>query len=124
MLSHPNSKEISMIQVNGLIKDYGARRAIDNLQHSMPNREKSSGFLVPTAQARPPQCASWPVTCLPLMGSAIVAGYDVVEESLEVRKRVGYLPETVPFTTDMTAVDYLKIHGRVEAYPKCGRTRL
>ena len=36
-----------------------------------------------------------------------MAGYDVVDESLEVRKRVGYLPETVPLYSDMTAFEYL-----------------
>jgi gliding motility-associated transport system ATP-binding protein len=44
----------------------------------------------------------------PSSGNAQVAGYDVVEQSLEVRKRVGYLPETVPLYTDMTVYDYLK----------------
>ena len=45
------------------------------------------------------------------------AGYDVVEESLEVRKRVGYLPETVPLYTDMTAVDYLKFMADLRHIP-------
>ena len=42
------------------------------------------------------------------MGVARVAGFDVVDQSLEVRKRVGYLPETVPLYPDMTVFDYLK----------------
>jgi len=42
------------------------------------------------------------------MGIARVAGFDVVDQSLEVRKRVGYLPETVPLYSDMTVFDYLK----------------
>jgi ABC-2 type transport system ATP-binding protein len=46
-----------------------------------------------------------------------VAGYDVVEESLEVRKRVGYLPETVPLYNDMTAVDYLKFMAELRRIP-------
>jgi ABC-2 type transport system ATP-binding protein len=44
----------------------------------------------------------------PTSGSAQVAGYDVVDQSLEVRKRVGYLPETVPLYPDMTVFNYLK----------------
>jgi ABC-2 type transport system ATP-binding protein len=46
-----------------------------------------------------------------------VAGYDVVEESLEVRKRVGYLPETVPLYTDMVVFDYLKFMGELRKIP-------
>jgi len=44
----------------------------------------------------------------PTAGVAKVAGFDVVDQSIEVRRRVGYLPETVPLYTDMTVFDYLK----------------
>jgi gliding motility-associated transport system ATP-binding protein len=47
----------------------------------------------------------------PTSGVARVAGFDVVDQSLEVRKRVGYLPETVPLYPDMTVYDYLKYMG-------------
>jgi ABC-2 type transport system ATP-binding protein len=53
----------------------------------------------------------------PTDGTAIVAGYNVVEESLEVRKRVGYLPETVPLYDDMTAIDYLKFMADLRRIP-------
>ena len=44
----------------------------------------------------------------PTSGKAQVAGFDVVDQSLEVRKRVGYMPETIPLYPDMTVIDYLK----------------
>jgi ABC-2 type transport system ATP-binding protein len=53
----------------------------------------------------------------PTEGTAIVAGYDVMEESMEVRKRVGYLPETVPLYNDMTALDYLKYMADLRKIP-------
>jgi len=53
----------------------------------------------------------------PTDGTAIVAGYDVVEESLEVRRRVGYLPETVPLYNDMTALEYLKFMASLRRIP-------
>ncbi len=53
----------------------------------------------------------------PTEGTAVVAGYDVVEESLEVRKRVGYLPETVPLYDDMTAIEYLKFMAELRRIP-------
>jgi ABC-2 type transport system ATP-binding protein len=54
----------------------------------------------------------------PSEGTATVAGYDIIEESLEVRKRVGYLPETVPLYTDMTALDYLKFMADLRHIPE------
>lgn len=53
----------------------------------------------------------------PTDGEAIVAGYDVVEESLEVRKRVGYLPESVPLYYDMVVSEYLKYMGELRRIP-------
>ncbi|MGZ9167047.1 MAG: ABC transporter ATP-binding protein, partial [Anaerolineales bacterium] len=53
----------------------------------------------------------------PTDGTAIVAGYNVVEESLEVRRRVGYLPETVPLYDDMTALEYLKFMADLRKIP-------
>jgi ABC-2 type transport system ATP-binding protein len=53
----------------------------------------------------------------PTDGEAIVAGYDVVEESLEVRRRVGYLPETVPLYNEMVVFDYLKFMGELRHIP-------
>jgi len=45
----------------------------------------------------------------PTSGSVVIGGFDVIEQSLEVRKLVGYLPETVPLYPDMTVFDYLKL---------------
>ncbi len=53
----------------------------------------------------------------PTDGTARVAGYDVVAESLEVRRRVGYLPETVPLYSDMTAYEYLKFMADLRHLP-------
>jgi ABC-2 type transport system ATP-binding protein len=53
----------------------------------------------------------------PTFGSAQIAGFDVVEESIEVRRRVGYLPETVPLYSDMTVFDYLKFMADLRHLP-------
>jgi ABC-2 type transport system ATP-binding protein len=53
----------------------------------------------------------------PTSGTAIIAGYDIVKDSLEARKRVGYLPETVPLYTDMTARNYLKFMADLRKLP-------
>ncbi|HEX6269800.1 MAG TPA: ATP-binding cassette domain-containing protein [Anaerolineales bacterium] len=112
-----------MIQVNGLTKDYGVRRAIENLTFDAEQGE-IVGFLGPNGAGKTTTMRILTGYMPPTDGTASVAGYDVVEESLEVRRRVGYLPETVPLYNDMTALEYLKFmadlrhipNSRVRAY--------
>ena len=105
-----------MIQVNGLTKDYGARRAIANLTFDAEQGE-IVGFLGPNGAGKTTTMRILTGYMPPTEGTATVAGYDVVEESLEVRKRVGYLPETVPLYSDMTALDYLKFMADLRHIP-------
>jgi ABC-2 type transport system ATP-binding protein len=96
-----------MIQVEGLTKDYGLRRAIDNLTF---NAEKGEivGFLGPNGAGKTTTMRILTGYMPPTAGKAMVAGFDVVEQSLDVRRRVGYLPETVPLYPDMIVYEYLK----------------
>jgi len=105
-----------MIQVNGLTKDYGARRAIANLTFDAEQGE-IVGFLGPNGAGKTTTMRILTGYMPPTEGTATVAGYDVVEESLEVRKRVGYLPETVPLYSDMTALEYLKFMADLRHIP-------
>jgi ABC-2 type transport system ATP-binding protein len=105
-----------MIKVTGLTKDYGARRAIHNLNFDAQQGE-IVGFLGPNGAGKTTTLRILTGYMPPTDGEAIVAGYDVVEESLEVRKRVGYLPETVPLYTDMVVFDYLKFMGDLRRIP-------
>ena len=105
-----------MIKVSGLTKDYGARRAMHNLNFDAQQGE-IVGFLGPNGAGKTTTLRILTGYMPPTDGEAIVAGYDVVEESLEVRKRVGYLPETVPLYTDMVVFDYLKFMGDLRKIP-------
>jgi len=105
-----------MIKVSGLTKDYGTRRAITNLSFDAQQGE-IVGFLGPNGAGKTTTMRILTGYMPPTDGEAIVAGYDVVEESLEVRKRVGYLPETVPLYTDMVVFDYLKFMGDLRKIP-------
>jgi ABC-2 type transport system ATP-binding protein len=96
-----------MIEVEGLTKDYGPRRAINNLTFKA-NSGEILGFLGPNGAGKTTTMRILTGYMPPTMGLARVAGFDVVEQSLEVRKRVGYLPETVPLYPDLTVFDYLK----------------
>jgi len=105
-----------MIKVSALTKDYGARRAISNLKFDAQQGE-IVGFLGPNGAGKTTTMRILTGYMPPTDGEAIVAGYDVVEESLEVRKRVGYLPETVPLYTEMVLFDYLKFMGELRKIP-------
>ncbi|GJQ36719.1 MAG: multidrug ABC transporter ATP-binding protein [Anaerolineaceae bacterium] len=105
-----------MIKVSGLTKDYGSRRAINNLNFDCQQGE-IVGFLGPNGAGKTTTMRILTGYMPPSDGEAIVAGYDVVEESLEVRKRVGYLPETVPLYHDMIVFDYLKYMGELRHVP-------
>ncbi len=96
-----------MIEVEGLTKDYGPRRAINNLTFQA-NSGEILGFLGPNGAGKTTTMRILTGFIPPTLGVARVAGYDVVDKSLEVRKRVGYLPETVPLYPDMSVFDYLK----------------
>jgi ABC-2 type transport system ATP-binding protein len=96
-----------MIEVEGLTKDYGPRRAIYNLTFQAKAGE-ILGFLGPNGAGKTTTIRILTGFMPPTMGVARVAGFDVVDKSLEVRKRVGYLPETVPLYPDMSVFEYLK----------------
>lgn len=105
-----------MIRVQGLTKDYGSRRAVAELSFEAQQGE-IVGFLGPNGAGKTTTMRILTGYMPPTEGSAQVAGFDVVEESLEVRKRVGYLPETVPLYTDMTALEYLTFMADLRKLP-------
>jgi len=105
-----------MIRVNELTKDYGSRRALHGLTFETQQGEVV-GFLGPNGAGKTTTMRILTAYMPPTSGEATVAGYDVVTESLEVRKRVGYLPETVPLYTDMVVSDYLKFMADLRHLP-------
>lgn len=106
-----------MINVSELTKDYGARRAIDNLSFTARQGE-IVGFLGPNGAGKTTTMRILSGYMPPTSGTAEIGGHDVVKESLEVRKLVGYLPETVPLYPDMTVFDYLMYMADLHKVPK------
>ena len=105
-----------MIRVSGLTKDYGIRRAIDSLTFEAEQGE-ILGFLGPNGAGKTTTLRILSGYMPPTEGEATVAGCDVVSESIDVRRRVGYLPETVPLYNDMTVFDYLKFMADLRHLP-------
>ncbi len=95
-----------MIQVEGLTKRYGERTAVNKLTFSARQGE-IVGFLGPNGAGKTTTMRILTGFMPPSEGKAKVAGYDLLTESIEVRKRVGYLPESVPLYPEMSVVQYL-----------------
>lgn len=96
-----------MIEVNSLTKNYGERRAIDAISFSA-KRGEIVGFLGPNGAGKTTTMRILTGYMPPSSGTAHIAGFDVVDDSFEVRRRVGYLPESVPLYDEMTVFAYLK----------------
>ncbi len=105
-----------MIRVEGLTKDYGARRAIDNL-HFDASKGEILGFLGPNGAGKTTTMRILTGYMPPTSGKATIAGFDLMEQSLEVRKRIGYVPETVPLYPDMSVFEYLKFMADLRRVP-------
>lgn len=101
-----------MITVQSLTKDYGPKRAIENLNFTAEKGEVL-GFLGPNGAGKTTTIRILTGFMPPTSGIAKVGGHDVIEESLEVRKLVGYMPETVPLYDDMRVYDYLRYMGQL-----------
>ena len=111
-----------MIEVNNLTKYYGDYPAIEGISFTV-NKGEILGFLGPNAAGKTTTMRILTGFMPPTSGSAKVAGFDVVDNSLEARKRIGYLPETVPLYTEMTVEDYLDFLGNIRGMDKGWRKR-
>lgn len=106
-----------MIEVKDLTKDYGPRRAIDKLNFSI-SKGDVVGFLGPNGAGKSTTMKIITGFMAPSHGNASVAGFDVFENPLEVKKRIGYLPEIPPVYADMFVRDYLRYVAALKQVPK------
>lgn len=102
-----------MIEVRGLTKSYGDRLAISNLNFSVAKGEVV-GFLGPNGAGKSTTMKIITGYMAPTSGSVTVAGHDVFEEPVEVKRHIGYLPETPPVYGDMKIEDYLAFVARLK----------
>ena len=104
-----------MIEVRGLTKNYGDREAIKDLSFTVKKGEVV-GFLGPNGAGKSTTMKIITGYMAPSSGEVRVAGFDVFENPLQVKSRIGYLPETPPVYTDMLIEDYLvfvaKLRGK------------
>jgi ABC-2 type transport system ATP-binding protein len=105
-----------MIEAKDLVKTYGSLAALDGVSFDVQKGEVL-GFLGPNGAGKTTTMRILTAYIPPTNGTATVAGYDVFEQSLEVRRRVGYLPETVPLYPEMSVYDYLSFAAALRHVP-------
>jgi ABC-2 type transport system ATP-binding protein len=109
-----------MIEVLNLTKRYGRHTAVDGISFKVEKGE-ILGFLGPNGAGKTTTMRI--LTCyLPATsGTARVAGYDVFEEPLEVKRRMGYIPETPPLYVDMTVLEFLDFCAKIKGVAAASR---
>ena len=105
-----------MIEVDKLTKYYGLARALQEVSFSV-NKGEIVGFLGPNGAGKSTTMKILTGFLLPTSGRATIAGLDVVEQSLQVRRRIGYLPESTPLYGEMRVDDYLRFCAEIRGVP-------
>jgi len=105
-----------MIKVEGLSKRYARNLAVDNISFEVGKGE-IVGFLGPNGAGKTTTMRI--LTCFlpPSSGKASVAGFDTLEQPMEVKRRIGYLPETPPLYPEMAVREYLDFVGKLKGLP-------
>jgi ABC-2 type transport system ATP-binding protein len=109
-----------VIEVQHLTKRYGPVTAVDDVSFKA-ERGEILGFLGPNGAGKTTTMRVLTGYMPATDGKAIVAGYDVLEQPIEAKRRTGYLPETPPLYPDMTVVDYLTFCARIKGVARSER---
>lgn len=102
-----------MIEVKNLCKSYGDYKAVSDVSFSAA-RGDIVGFLGPNGAGKTTTIRMLSTYLPPSSGTAQVAGYDIVTQADEVRKKIGYLPENPPLYSEMTVTEYLRFVGEIK----------
>ena len=110
-----------MIDIKQLTKIYGEQRAVDDISFKVEKGE-ILGFLGPNGAGKTTTMKI--ITCFmpPTMGEVTVGGFSVFEDSIEVRRMIGYLPEINPLYGDMNVVDFLRYVADLRGVDKQAQT--
>jgi ABC-2 type transport system ATP-binding protein len=105
-----------LIEVQDLTKSYGSVTAVDHVSFTV-NKGEILGFLGPNGAGKTTTMRILTGYMPATSGTARIAGFDVFDDSLEVRRHIGYLPEAPPVYPDMTVATYLDFVARIKNVP-------
>src|SRR6266446_178932 len=106
-----------MIKVEGLTKRYARKVAVNDISFEV-EKGQIVGFLGPNGAGKTTTMRILTGFLPPTTGKANVAGFDVQENPMEVKRRIGYLPETPPLYPEMEVSEYLAFAGQIKGIPK------
>jgi ABC-2 type transport system ATP-binding protein len=113
---------LSMIEVQNLTKNYGNVKAVQNVSFSV-GKEQVLGFLGPNGAGKTTIMKILTGFHFPTSGSALVDGIRIDEDPVEVKKRIGYLPESIPLYEDLTVDEYLAFIAEARLIPASERKK-
>jgi len=109
-----------MIRVERLTKRYGSVKAVDRVSFEV-GRGEIVGLLGPNGAGKTTTMRMLTTYLAPTSGRAALAGHDALDDPLEVRRRVGYLPESVPLYTEMRVREFLSFRAKLKDVPRARR---
>ena len=109
-----------MIEVKNLTRRYGATLALDDVSFAVGAGEVV-GFLGPNGAGKSTTMKILTGSLAPTSGTATVAGYDILDESLGVRARLGFMPEHVSLYTDQSVISFLEFVAELKGIPAAER---
>ncbi|MFO0967256.1 MAG: ATP-binding cassette domain-containing protein [Gemmataceae bacterium] len=111
---------MSMIQVDRLTKLFGPVLAVDDISFTV-NEGEIVGFLGPNGAGKTTTMRILTTYLTATSGTARVAGFDVLSESMQVRQKIGFLPESVPLYPEMRVDEYLLFRGQLRGIARKAR---
>jgi ABC-2 type transport system ATP-binding protein len=106
-----------MIQVDRLSRRFGSFKAVDDVTFAVGGGE-IVGLLGPNGAGKTTTMRMLTTFLTPTSGRATLAGHDVLDEPLEVRRKLGYLPESVPLYSEMRVREFLRFRARLKDVPR------
>src|SRR5690348_2598650 len=104
-----------MIEVQGLVKTYGAKRAVDGVSFSV-KRGDILGFLGPNGAGKSTTMKMITGYLRPDAGAATVDGVNVIDDPVNVKRKLGYLPESAPAYPEMTVEEFLNFIADIRGF--------
>ncbi len=109
-----------MIEVNGISKYYGSTRAVDNISFQV-NKGEIVGFLGPNGAGKTTTMRMLTGYLYPDQGNIKIANYDIIEEAVQAKRHIGYLPENAPLYLDMSVKDYFDFVADIKGVSKSNK---